>query len=737
MKKINILLILVQFIFLISCNEKNNNIDTHNSSITIISNEESSVYNTVEAPPLNDINNIINYIYANDKIFIFGETTEGNVQICETDGNFSYYKNTDLDLNYSPDDSVAIVNSDKEIFIVNSHKDGMNDDAEYTYSISIFDFEGNKIEDNIMNLDTESFKENQSANTIDKLLYIDDNELICVANRKFFAVNRKGDILKEAEINAEYNFADIAISADGQSFALLSNKNTDDYLYNFNMNELTVDSYGNKLNINGVLVNGADDYILYIYNSEAIYGISQNNTAEKLVDLNLSGINITSRILPLSNDEFLFTSGQKIIKITKNNNELQNEIQQIKLAVIDDTQSIQGLVKYYNTVSNRYKVELIDYSDDYEYSIEGLAGAVSEFERDIILGNIPDLVWLDTNEIQKLSGKEMFVDLYKYMENDSVYTKSAFLPNYLEAAETDGHLYSISPSFLVKTIAAKEKWINQTNWNIDNFIKSYYSFNQKMSLFPTGNNNVAVLNFITNNGSNYVDYKNYTCCFNSDEFINALEFSKKFPNVEQYDFEQYSCKNDTALLSAMYIKSFRDINVQKQCIFGNDKISFVGFPSDIGNGSMMLLSKQFAIMGESDNKDGAWDFIRFQFNDEFYKQTRDGFPVTEKGLQIVMEEALERPYFIEENGEKYYWDEEGIDLYSNTPIPIDLMTRTDRDCYEDFIRSINIITAGNNDSEINNIMNEETLAFFADEFTAEQCAEIIQNRVSILLSEQS
>lgn len=736
MKKINILFILVQFIFFVSCNEKiiekNNNVDTQNSILTIISNEETPVYNTVEAPPLNNISNIINYIYTNDKIFIFGETTEGNVQICETDSNFSYYKNTDLDLNYSHNDSVAIVNSDKEIFIANSHKDVMNDDAEYTYSISIFDFEGNKIEDNIINL----FTENQSENTIDKLLYINDNELIFTANEKVFAVNRNGDILKEAEINAEYNFADIAVSADGQAFALLNNKNNDDYLCNFDMNELKVESYGNKLNIDGVLINGTGDYILYIYNNEAIYGISQNNTAEKLVDLNLSGINITSRILPLSNNEFLFTSRQKIIKITENN-ELQHEIQQIKLAVIDNTQSIQGLVKYYNAVSNKYKVELIDYSDDYEYSIEGLASATSKFEMDIISGKIPDLVWLDTNEIQKLSDKEVFADLYKYMENDSVYTKSAFLPNYLEAAETDGHLYSISPSFLVKTIAAKEKWINQTNWNIDDFIKSYYAFNQEMSLFPNGNNNAAVLSFITNNGSNFVDYKNHTCYFNSDEFISVLEFSKEFPNVEQYDFEQYSCKDGTALLNTMYIKSFRDINVQKQCIFGDDKISFVGFPSNKGNGSMMLLSNQFAIMENSDNKDGAWNFIRFQFNDEFYKQTRDGFPVTEKGLQIVMKEALERPYFIEENGEKYYWNEEGIDLYSNMPIPIDLMTETDRDFYEDFIRSINTITSGNNDSKINNIMNEEVLAFFADECTAEQCAEIIHNRVSILLSEQS
>ena len=41
------------------------------------------------------------------------------------------------------------------------------------------------------------------------------------------------------------------------------------------------------------------------------------------------------------------------------------------------------------------------------------------------------------------------------------------------------------------------------------------------------------------------------------------------------------------------------------------------------------------------------------------------------------------------------------------------------------------------DSEVNDIVDEEISAYFAGEKTAKQTAEIIQNRVSIMVSEQS
>lgn len=153
---------------------------------------------------------------------------------------------------------------------------------------------------------------------------------------------------------------------------------------------------------------------------------------------------------------------------------------------------------------------------------------------------------------------------------------------------------------------------------------------------------------------------------------------------------------------------------------------------------MLLLTNQFAIMEKSPNKQGAWEFIRTFFDDDGYGQT-DGIPVTESGLEKVMAEALEPPYYIDEamGGIKTYMSETAHDWTSNKDINITPMTEADRKRYEEFVRSVDIASSGSFDSQINKIISEETSAYFAGNCSAQQCAEMIQNRVSIMLSEQS
>ena len=95
---------------------------------------------------------------------------------------------------------------------------------------------------------------------------------------------------------------------------------------------------------------------------------------------------------------------------------------------------------------------------------------------------------------------------------------------------------------------------------------------------------------------------------------------------------------------------------------------------------------------------------------------------------------MEKPYYIDENGKKVEYD----DIYYNgaNEITIDPLTQEECDLFEDFIINIKPNTYYYNE-EIYNIITEESNAYFAGDKSAEQTAEIIQNRVSILISEQS
>jgi len=736
-KKVLIILVLSQFIFLFSCSSNNTSTtNTSNTAIKTISNEE-TFYVSISTPPIDEIENIIDYLYVNKKIYILAKTSKGAIVLCETDVDFSYYIKYELNFNYDVqdyhNDILKIANSDDELFILGSHSKYDEDGAitECINTLSIFDFTGELKESNEVNFDYE----NEDVITINKLVYINDKTLICSSDEVCFIIDRNGTLIKSIH-NDSNLFLDFAVSENSDIFTLIGNKNTN-YLCNIDAEKLELTNLAKTINLSGALANGINGYDLFIYNQEAIYGIKEGDLAVKVVDLSLSGLHFQNKILSLPDNNFLCQNGNGFVILSQNATPISKDIQIIDLAITSNLADIKEKVAYYNSVSNNYKINIIDYSSESDFSIEGLASATTQLEMDIISGNAPDILWLDTNEIQKLASKGTFVDLYDFINNEKEYPKTAFLKNILDANETQGHLYSIAPTFTVKTIATKKKWLDQLSWNIDDFFKIYNSYKSKMVLFPNGNNNVAVLSFLTNNGANYVDYNNYSCDFNSDDFIRVLEFSSQFPDVEEYDFEQYSCKNDSALLSVMYIKSFRDINIQKQCVFGKDDISFIGYPSKNKTESMILLTEQFAIMNDSSHKDGAWDFIRFQFSNEFYQGGITGIPITEDGFKLVMDEALERPYYVEENGQKNYYDEKGIDIDSNYEIPIDVMNEFEKNEYEQFIRSLHNVTSGNTANSISSILQEETDSYFHNECNTSECVERLQNRISILLSEQS
>ncbi|MBQ4533606.1 MAG: hypothetical protein IJA18_00230, partial [Ruminococcus sp.] len=63
------------------------------------------------------------------------------------------------------------------------------------------------------------------------------------------------------------------------------------------------------------------------------------------------------------------------------------------------------------------------------------------------------------------------------------------------------------------------------------------------------------------------------------------------------------------------------------------------------------------------------------------------------------------------------------------------MTPADKERYLEFVRSIKSVTSSVSNSMISSIISEETDIYFAGEYTSSQTADMIQNRISIMLSE--
>lgn len=722
-KKINALILAgLLSVLCVSCSGKKNNkseISGGNSgsenSVSIVNSDNTAIFKKSELKQPEDIGGITGIIYneENDNILIFG-----NNGICITDSTFGVYRT----LKINAEGSVSAVSGNKIFMISSAAASESADDAGYSHKITVYDFNGSKLSGADIT--------GAELNAITDMACIDGDRLLISDGEKCVSVDTKGNVL--GELKADGVISCIVRFSDGRLACTVSYKSKAEVRC-IDPDSMQFDDYKAVLpgGLGGYMITGSGGYLAYIRDDSVVYGLKEDNTAYKVIDLTESGLSGLNYITPISDGDFLAVENGKIIRLSEKDASEVSGITEINLAVAGKYDSIERNISDFNAQSNNYRIKVTDYSANYDYNIEGLDSAVKDLEMDIISGKIPDMVWIEPNEAAKLASKGAFADLYDFMETDKTYPREAFLPNYLEACETDGHLFTIAPAFMIKTMAAKTAHVDKPNWTIDEFIEIYNSKPDDMELFEQANNEEAVLGFISNSGTSFIDYEDFTCSFDSDEYIRMLEFAARFPGVDDYDFEQRSCRDDTALLSDMYISSFRDINAQMQGTFGED-ITFVGMPTENGNGSVILLSYQFAIMEKSTNKKGAWEFIRTLLNAGSY----NGIPVTVSAFETVREEALEKPFFIDENGNKEYMSETIHDWAADRDVTIVPMTESQADYYADFVTGITVALPFSGETAVSNIIREETAAFFAGEVSAEDCAAMIQNRVSIYLSEQ-
>ena len=240
-----------------------------------------------------------------------------------------------------------------------------------------------------------------------------------------------------------------------------------------------------------------------------------------------------------------------------------------------------------------------------------------------------------------------------------------------------------------------------------------------------------------------------TASFDSPEFIDYLNFAAQFPTEFDYntfdwnDYEQDAVRmrNGDQLLS-MYgtIYGFDGVS-QNFAELGGD-LCYIGFPSTSGHdGSSFSVSAPIAITTKCRDKEAAWSFIASALTDE-YQGSQYAFPITKTAFDAMAEKAMEKNYEYDENG-NIRLDENGEPVeisnggfsYGDGPmIEVYAMTQEQYDTVNGLIENTNRIMRY--DQSLMEIINDEAGAFFAGEKTAEETAQLIQNRVQLYMAEQ-
>lgn len=413
---------------------------------------------------------------------------------------------------------------------------------------------------------------------------------------------------------------------------------------------------------------------------------------------------------------------------------------------LDDV--IRNAVIDFNRTNETYRVALVDYSvyntnEDYTLASEQL-------DRDVVSGNCPDIVSLTTGHEDKYIAKGVLADLSALMEKDGTISMDDLLTGPLQAYTVDGKLYGMPTSFYLQTMLASKKLVgDMDSWTMAELEEIIKNLDESVSVLDYCDQTSFLSQMVYQNIDMFVDYGKATCSFDSQEFKDLLAASAHLPTQEELDAAIQAENEAMESGNYMYVDTYQKVQSGEQLlvseyISGSYSVKYLynlyteengfamlGYPQASGNGALLGIDGGLAISASSKHQEGAWEFIKSILSEDVQEDVWS-FPITISAFDEMMAEAMEKSYYME-GDEKVYYDETGY--IGDTEYPLEPLDQEQVDDFKAFINGAS--TSGNYDEDIMKIVNEEAGAYFAGDKTADEVADLIQNRVTIYLGETS
>lgn len=394
----------------------------------------------------------------------------------------------------------------------------------------------------------------------------------------------------------------------------------------------------------------------------------------------------------------------------------------------------------FNRTHQDCRVEIVDYlgeSHDYE-------DAFTRLLLDFTRGSAPDL--LVTSSIKggfAYSKKGMLCNLYEFMEGDAEVNRETVVPSILKAYEEDGGLYVLAPGFVLSTVYGPKSLLgDQTGLSMQEYQKLLDQYPDKC-LHAFSNEESALMTLLQGNMDEFIDWETGTCNFDSREFQGLLEFIKEdlIPREYVLDSSQVGnaqlfqdFRNGKILLEAGGLRDVYDYSMMRE-IFG-EEVTLIGYPTGSGSGTWIRLTPdEVSITSASQNKDKAWEFLKFycMFEDPEPAQM-EPFSILQARLEEQFEECQTAQYIINEIGEKEKVPRKHqSDTYHTIEYSVYESSKEDVEAVAELIK--NADRKSGIYSGIFGIILEEVPAYFEGDKKASEVSKVIQGRMRVYLAE--
>ena len=315
-----------------------------------------------------------------------------------------------------------------------------------------------------------------------------------------------------------------------------------------------------------------------------------------------------------------------------------------------------------------------------------------------------DIYLLRETQWQQLRDADVFEDLLPWMNADSSAPLDVMRPGIRQALTKNGSLYRLPVGYTISTYAVDPNRLE--------------AFTPEAVLAACTSSDVPLYPFIANSGGedgftyapamaalcarDYVDIETASCSFDSDSFKAQLQLLKL---QEAAKAEPFPCNG------LLYYDVIADVgtiayDAERYLLPPMEQYVFCGYPSDHADGSVLHFSELFAINANSNQKSGAYAFLRYLLTQPCQETMRLRLPVNDPVLQTQLTGLLEKEAITQREIELFYQLVDGL-------------------------RTADYPTA-----TVEQIIREELAPYLAGDATEDEAAERIQSRVYLYLQEQ-
>lgn len=554
-------------------------------------------------------------------------------------------------------------------------------------------------------------------------------------------------VVKEGEANPFEDVSSLITLADGRMVAVIYEENG----MSLALADLEAGTLGERYTLPGRSYDYSYypgvGYELYLASSYGVYGYNLGDEDKtpimSFVDSDFSYYSVY-QVTGLNEREFLaitsdWDTGDTLTRFTKVDPEDVKDKKVITLAMTSTDWGIRRLAIQFNKSNEEYRISILDYEALYGTDDDWQAG-VTRLNTDIVSGKVPDILLLNYSmPVDSYISKGLFADLKPFIEKDEAFSIEDFMPNVIEACSVDGKLYSLVPSYSIDTLVAKTSDVGkERGWTVQDVKDVLASKPEGTQLLMNVDRDTMLQYCFTLAGSQFIDWESGSCNFNSDGFIQMLEFIATFPEEVNWEampdnfWDTYDSmwREGKVIANFASIGDLRNFNSLEKGTFG-EEITMIGFPSSDGDGSAIWPNLQLALSAKSKNSEGAWEFLRTFLTDDYQKSLEYGFPLSVKHLDQKVEEAMKKPFYMDENNNKVEYDE--TSYVNGVEVVISPITKERAD--EIIAELYSFTQLYRADDTLLNIVREEAGPFFAGQKNAKEVASIIQSRVQIYVNE--